>query len=85
MQRMPYCLSRSETRDVARSIQICELVHSGREVVIVTSGAVGFGKMRLQVSHHLSVANANSAMHDIKCLDSTLSSAAVVQSTECAP
>ncbi len=29
--------------------QVCMLVHEGREVIIVTSGAVGFGKMRLQI------------------------------------
>jgi len=34
--------------------QVCKLVHEGREVIIVTSGAVGFGKMRLQVQSVMS-------------------------------
>jgi len=44
----------SLTRMAAIVEQVCELVHSGREVVIVTSGAVGFGKMRLQVQSVMS-------------------------------
>lgn len=34
--------------------QVCMLVHEGREVIIVTSGAVGFGKMRLQTQKVMS-------------------------------
>uniref|UniRef100_A0A7S4H830 Delta-1-pyrroline-5-carboxylate synthase n=1 Tax=Guillardia theta TaxID=55529 RepID=A0A7S4H830_GUITH len=44
----------SLTRLASLVEQVSALVHSGKEVIIVTSGAVGFGKMRLQVQNVLS-------------------------------
>ncbi len=39
----------SLTRLASLVEQVCALVENGHEVIIVTSGAVGFGKMRLQI------------------------------------
>lgn len=39
----------SLTRLASLVEQVSALVHMGKEVIIVTSGAVGFGKMKLQV------------------------------------
>ena len=39
----------SLTRLASLVEQVSALVHQGKEVIIVTSGAVGFGKMKLQV------------------------------------
>ena len=47
----------SLTRLASLVEQVSALVHMGKEVIIVTSGAVGFGKMKLQVQTVMSQAS----------------------------